>query len=228
MYKTKLPFILVFNKTDVQPHDFALEWMSDFEAFQSALSQGNATESIDVKPYMAGSNTNTGGHPRGTLGGGGEDGGSYMNSLMNSMALVLDEFYNNIRAVGFSSITGQGLPDLKEAIASARKEYMDEYRPELERIKAMKKQKEEDRKKEQVRKLMKDMRVASKGPVVDQNDDSELQEPDIETYDGDGQILDPDDEEYLIEGAASSQAGQQQRSRARQWDREDANFPRPE
>jgi GTPase SAR1 family protein len=34
LYKTKLPFILVFNKTDAQPHDFALEWMHDFEAFQ--------------------------------------------------------------------------------------------------------------------------------------------------------------------------------------------------
>jgi translation initiation factor IF-2 len=36
MYKTKLPFILAFNKTDVKPHDFAVEWMTDFEAFQEA------------------------------------------------------------------------------------------------------------------------------------------------------------------------------------------------
>ena len=31
LYKTRLPFILVFNKTDVTPHEFAIEWMSDFE-----------------------------------------------------------------------------------------------------------------------------------------------------------------------------------------------------
>ncbi|KAI8058538.1 GPN-loop GTPase [Syncephalis plumigaleata] len=34
LYKTRLPFLLVFNKTDVQSHDFAVEWMTDFEAFQ--------------------------------------------------------------------------------------------------------------------------------------------------------------------------------------------------
>jgi len=37
MYKTKLPFVVVFNKTDVEPCDFALEWMQDFTAFQAAL-----------------------------------------------------------------------------------------------------------------------------------------------------------------------------------------------
>lgn len=34
LYKARLPFVLAFNKTDVAPHDFALEWMEDFEAFQ--------------------------------------------------------------------------------------------------------------------------------------------------------------------------------------------------
>lgn len=38
LYKTKLPFVLVFNKTDVVSHKFAEEWMSDFEAFQEALA----------------------------------------------------------------------------------------------------------------------------------------------------------------------------------------------
>ncbi|KAI8919170.1 hypothetical protein DFJ77DRAFT_427617 [Powellomyces hirtus] len=39
LYKTKLPFVLVFNKTDVVSHDFAVEWMTDFEAFQAALEE---------------------------------------------------------------------------------------------------------------------------------------------------------------------------------------------
>ena len=70
MYKTRLPFLLVFNKIDVEPHDFALEWMTDFEAYQAALAGA----------------------------GGGEDGESgYMNSLMGSMCLVLEEFYNNLK-----------------------------------------------------------------------------------------------------------------------------------
>ena len=34
LYKTRLPFVLCFNKSDVTPHDFAIEWMSDYDAFQ--------------------------------------------------------------------------------------------------------------------------------------------------------------------------------------------------
>ncbi|GMF30902.1 unnamed protein product [Phytophthora fragariaefolia] len=37
LYKLKLPFVVVFNKIDVLRHDFATEWMTDFEAFQTAL-----------------------------------------------------------------------------------------------------------------------------------------------------------------------------------------------
>jgi GTPase SAR1 family protein len=72
LYKTKLPFILVFNKTDVQPHDFALEWMQDFEAFQAALASHNGARDSEGEP-------------------------TYMNSLMNSMSLVLDEFYKHLK-----------------------------------------------------------------------------------------------------------------------------------
>lgn len=41
LYKTKLPFIVVLNKIDVQDHLFALEWMQDFESFQEALTKEN-------------------------------------------------------------------------------------------------------------------------------------------------------------------------------------------
>lgn len=72
LYKTKLPFILVFNKTDVQSHQFALEWMRDFESFQMALLAKREEDNP-------------------------EEGSGYMSSLMNSMSLVLDEFYKNLR-----------------------------------------------------------------------------------------------------------------------------------
>ena len=72
MYKTKLPFILVFNKTDVESHDFALEWMQDFEAFQAALATHSGSKDDEGEP-------------------------TYMNSLMNSMSLVLDEFYKHLK-----------------------------------------------------------------------------------------------------------------------------------
>lgn len=41
LYKTKLPFLLVFNKIDVVKHDFAVKWMKDFTVFQDALMNGN-------------------------------------------------------------------------------------------------------------------------------------------------------------------------------------------
>lgn len=95
LYKTKLPFILVFNKTDAQPHQFALDWMHDFELFQAALNQEHDME----------------GEP------------TYMNSLMNSMSLVLDEFYKNLKTVGVSSATGDGFKEFLEAVEGSREEY---------------------------------------------------------------------------------------------------------
>lgn len=37
IYKTRLPLVLVFNKTDVCPETMASEWMHDFDAFATAL-----------------------------------------------------------------------------------------------------------------------------------------------------------------------------------------------
>merc|ERR1712200_324251 len=33
LYKTKLPFVIVLNKSDIVSHKFALEWMRDYESF---------------------------------------------------------------------------------------------------------------------------------------------------------------------------------------------------
>lgn len=118
LYKTKLPFILVFNKIDVQNHDFALEWMQDFEEFQAALASHTGTRDSEGEP-------------------------TYMNSLMNSMSLVLDEFYKHLKvrglstqsgvnqlimsshdqAVGVSSTTGQGVKEFFDAVEASREEY---------------------------------------------------------------------------------------------------------
>jgi GPN-loop GTPase len=72
LYKTKLPFILVFNKTDVQSHEFAIDWMKDFEVFQEALAAHGGATDLEGEP-------------------------TYMNSLMHSMSLVLDEFYKHLK-----------------------------------------------------------------------------------------------------------------------------------
>lgn len=74
----KLPFILVFNKIDVIPHDFALDWMHDFESYQSALAAHAGTSDAEGEP-------------------------TYLNSLMNSMSLVLDEFYKHLKVCFITS-----------------------------------------------------------------------------------------------------------------------------
>ncbi|ORX92473.1 hypothetical protein K493DRAFT_316568 [Basidiobolus meristosporus CBS 931.73] len=132
LYKTKLPFILVFNKTDVVSHEFAVQWMTDFEVFQQALAKDS----------------------------------SYMSSLMNSMSLMLDEFYQHLRVVGVSAVTGAGMDDFFKAVDEAKVEYEKDYKPEIERLIKEKQAKEEARKQEQLSKLMKDMKV-SKGKEVD-------------------------------------------------------------
>lgn len=97
LYKTKLPFIVTFNKIDVTPHDFLLEWMQDFEKIGEALSRET----------------------------------SYVASLARSMSLAMEEFYNNLRCVGVSAVTGQGCSDFERAVAEAAEEFHTSYVPFL-------------------------------------------------------------------------------------------------
>ncbi|CAI5462417.1 unnamed protein product [Closterium sp. Yama58-4] len=111
LYKTQLPLLLAFNKTDVARHDFAVEWMRDFEAFQAA---------VDRDP-------------------------SYAASLSRSLCLALEEFYCNLHAVGVSAVTGGGINEFFTAGEAARKEYMEGYRVDLEKMRAEKEKKEAER-----------------------------------------------------------------------------------
>ena len=144
LYKTKLPMILVFNKIDVKDADFAKEWMTDFEAFQAALKQEEDNGSF-------------GGAEGGSGGMGG--GSGYMGSLLNSMSLVLEEFYRHLSVVGVSSMTGQGVNEFFEAVSEKAKEFERDYKPELEKRRVERQQEKEGRKKKELGKLMKDMNI---------------------------------------------------------------------
>ncbi|CCJ29798.1 unnamed protein product [Pneumocystis jirovecii] len=134
LYKTKLPLIVVFNKTDVQDATFAKEWMTDFETFQSALSRDEGNME-------------------------GEGGSGYMSSLMNSMSLMLEEFYRHLDVVAVSAITGLGMDDFLDAIKRKVEEYESKYRPELERLIKERNDKSKKEKLKHLNRLMKDIDI---------------------------------------------------------------------
>lgn len=184
LYKTKLPMILVFNKTDVKDESEAVEWMRDFEAFQAALRAEEENEA--------------------------REGGGYMGSLLNSMSLVLEEFYNALSVVGVSSMTGDGVDKFFEVVEGKRAEFERDYKPELERRrKEAEAQKEELREKE-VSRMMKDMQVSSKAKRTGKYAAKQEEEPETvsdaeamdEEEDEEAQgLVERDDEEEVDEDA---------------------------
>ena len=166
LYKTKLPMILVFNKTDVRDAAFANEWMTDFEAFQAALR----TE-----------------EEGGSFGGFEGVGSGYMGSLLNNMCMVLEEFYNHLSVVGVSSMTGDGIKDFFEAVDEKVKEFERDYRPELERKKKMREEEKIKSREKELGKLMKDMVVSGEPTSKDEEDET----PDIGAFSD----IDSDDSE---------------------------------
>jgi GTPase SAR1 family protein len=191
LYKTKLPMILVMNKTDVKDAEFAKEWMTDFEAFQAALRQEEENGSFG-----------------GLEGGSGGGGSGYMGSLLNSMSLMLEEFYSHLSMVGVSAMTGQGIDEFFEAVAEKAQEFERDYAPELERRRKDKETQAEERRQKEMAKLLKDMAVTDEGrPKIQKSraafdDDmdtlSDMEQDDDDDSDA-GQGAEEEDEEGLQE-----------------------------
>ncbi|ODV65618.1 hypothetical protein HYPBUDRAFT_158456 [Hyphopichia burtonii NRRL Y-1933] len=171
LYKTKLPMIIVFNKTDVKKADFAKEWMQDFESFQSALREDQELN--------------------------GEDGMSsgYMSSLVNSMSLMLEEFYSNLDVVGCSAFSGEGFDEFLDAVDNKVEEYNEYYKAERERILKQKEEDEKKRKAKSLNSLMKDLDIKDQNRKSGQ--DSEVlsdYEEDEEEDEYQGEVLRDEDE----------------------------------
>jgi len=155
--------ILVFNKTDVQDAGFAREWMTDFEKFQAALKEEES---------------------KGIFGGEGFGGGSgYMGSLLNSMSLMLEEFYQHLDMVAVSSMTGDGIEDFFQAVEKKREEFEKDYRPELERRRAEREKQRSTSKDAQLTKVMKDMNIASAARRATEDDTDDMNDDDDEAED---------------------------------------------
>eukprot|EP00879_Flechtneria_rotunda_P007023 GHRR01007373.1.p1 GENE.GHRR01007373.1~~GHRR01007373.1.p1 ORF type:complete len:289 (+),score=101.14 GHRR01007373.1:624-1490(+) len=131
LYKTKLPLLLTFNKIDVARHEFALNWMSDFESYAAAVEADS----------------------------------SYAATLSRSLSLVLDEFYSDIRNVGVSALTGEGMDSLFKAIDACAQEYQQFYVPEIEARQKQKAKQEQKRRDKELAKLHKDMQKANISPA---------------------------------------------------------------
>jgi GTPase SAR1 family protein len=198
LYKTKLPMILVFNKTDVKDAEFAKEWMTDFEAFQAALREEEEQGSF-------------GGIEGGSSGLGG--GSGYMGSLLNSMSLVLEEFYSHLSVVGVSSMTGAGIDEFFTAVEQKTEEFNRDYKPELERKRKQRDDEKKSNREKELDKLMKDMAVSgepsSKKPT-EKVDPEVLSDYEDESSEDDNVADDPDDSEGLqarYQKALESSAG---------------------
>ncbi|KAG9678737.1 hypothetical protein KCU99_g1077, partial [Aureobasidium melanogenum] len=190
MYKTRLPMILVFNKNDVKSEEEAIDWMRDFESFQEALRREEEEEAES-----------------------GTGGSGYMGSLLNSMSLVLEEFYNNLSVVGVSSMTGAGIDAFFEAVEEKRDEFNKDYKADLERRRDQREKEKEANREKEVARMMKDMKVGG-GRVGTAGSNSRTPKPEPETVseaeeeedeDENGGLVDRDEDEDI------SQEGLQQR-----------------
>ncbi|KAL1599797.1 hypothetical protein SLS60_007602 [Paraconiothyrium brasiliense] len=175
LYKTKLPMILVFNKTDAQDAQFAKDWMTDFEAFQNALRNEEEGGSF--------------GGEGSAIGGG----SGYMGSLLNSMSLVLEEFYKHLSVVGVSSMTGDGMDEFFKGVQAKKEEFERDYKPELERRRAEREQEKVATRQKELDKLMRDMNVGGTGKGKKKDDPETVS--DVEDNSDEGMQVDDEDSE---------------------------------
>ena len=77
--------------------------------------------------------------------------------LTRSMGLVLEEFYNTMRTVGVSSVTGEGIGDLLDAIKEAKEEYFTVFLDSIRKKREEKTKEESKRQNEMMKKVKEDV-----------------------------------------------------------------------
>lgn len=84
---------------------------------------------------------------------------SFMSSLVTSMGLVLEEFYECMKIVGCSAVTGEGIEEYFKLIDESIKEYEIEYKPEMDRLKLNKLDNENKEKSKMLSSFMQDLNI---------------------------------------------------------------------
>ena len=79
------------------------------------------------------------------------------------MSLVLDAFYKGLRVAGVSAMTGEGMEELFEVISRSRKEYVDEYLPELVAKRTELEARDAKKREENLERLRRDVREGGSG-----------------------------------------------------------------
>jgi GTPase Era involved in 16S rRNA processing len=103
-YRTRLPLIVVFNKSDVVGSEVCMEWMDSYETFQEAMDEFMSTEG----------------------------GQGFYSSLTRSLSLVLDEFYAILKKVGVSAATGDGIAEFWKTVEEAADDFDLDYVSDLQ------------------------------------------------------------------------------------------------
>lgn len=81
---------------------------------------------------------------------------TFADSLARSIAIALEELYKNIHSVGVSAMTGEGIPELFQAIQKASEEYETTYKVEQEERQRQRTEEEAVKGKEELEKFRRD------------------------------------------------------------------------
>ena len=101
LFRTRLPLVVCFNKTDVVSHEFCLDWMRDYESFQQALDDHSASA------------------------------GFYGSLTRSLSLVLDEFYSNFANAVGVSAVTGDGMNEFWETVQKAVKTDFPQYLEDL-------------------------------------------------------------------------------------------------